>query len=107
MLPAAQITGLYIHVPFCFHKCHYCDFYSITRQTPDRMERFVELMLREADQWVSGLSQPFSPTTIFIGGGTPSLLPLEMMDRLLSGLADRFDLTEVKEWTVEANPATV
>ena len=107
MLPPAKITGLYVHVPFCFHKCHYCDFYSITRQTPDRMNRFVDLMLQEADQWVDGLKRPFSPKTIFIGGGTPSLLPLEMMNRLLQGIAQRFDLTDVNEFTVEANPATV
>jgi oxygen-independent coproporphyrinogen-3 oxidase len=107
MVPSAQITGLYIHVPFCFHKCHYCDFYSITRQTPDRMNRFVDLLLQEADQWVTGLGQPFTPNTLFMGGGTPSLLPLEMMDRLLAGLRQRLDLSAVDEWTVEANPATV
>jgi oxygen-independent coproporphyrinogen-3 oxidase len=107
MLPSAQITGLYIHVPFCFHKCHYCDFYSITRQTPERMDRFVDLLLREADQWVSGSAASLQFNTIFMGGGTPSLLPLEQMDRLLSGIRDRFDLSQVDEWTVEANPATV
>jgi oxygen-independent coproporphyrinogen-3 oxidase len=107
LLPPAQIAGLYIHVPFCFHKCHYCDFYSITRQTPDRMHRFVDLLLAEADQWSAGLSLPFAPTTLFMGGGTPSLLPLEMMDRLLAGLGKRFDLSKVTEWTAEANPATV
>lgn len=106
-LPPGNISGLYVHIPFCFHKCHYCDFYSITRQTPDRMNRFVDLMLREADQFAGGLPQPFAPATIFFGGGTPSLLPLEMMDRLLTGLGDRFDLSGVSEWTVEANPATV
>jgi len=45
------VPGLYVHIPFCFHKCHYCDFYSITAQTPERMERFVELILREARMW--------------------------------------------------------
>ena len=40
-LPRTDVPGLYVHIPFCFHKCHYCDFYSITRQTPDRMDRFV------------------------------------------------------------------
>jgi oxygen-independent coproporphyrinogen-3 oxidase len=104
-LPTAQITGLYLHVPFCFHKCHYCDFYSITRQTPDRMTRFVDLMLREADQWE--LPAPPRIETIFIGGGTPSLLPIEQMDRLQRGIRRRFDLTQTTEWTVEANPATV
>ena len=107
MLPPAVISSLYIHVPFCFHKCHYCDFYSITRQTPDRMMHFVDLLLKEADQWADGLMIPLSPQTIFIGGGTPSLLPLEMMDRLLKGIRQRFDLTGTDEWTVECNPATV
>jgi oxygen-independent coproporphyrinogen-3 oxidase len=106
-LPPADITGLYLHVPFCFHKCHYCDFYSITRQTPDRMIRFVDLMLREADQWAGGLASPFVPRTIFIGGGTPTLLPLEQMQQLLREMRKRFDLSAVDEWTVEANPATV
>src|SRR5436305_1494780 len=50
-LPSAPVEALYIHIPFCFHKCHYCDFYSITRQTPERMSRFVDLILRETDMW--------------------------------------------------------
>ncbi len=73
-LPAAEITGLYVHIPFCFHKCHYCDFYSITRQTPDRMTRFVDLILREADFWTNA-PQTLRPLTVFFGGGTPTLLP--------------------------------
>ena len=56
--PAAQIPGLYVHIPFCFHKCHYCDFYSITRQTPDRMDRFVNLMLREAEEILRRIPTP-------------------------------------------------
>jgi oxygen-independent coproporphyrinogen-3 oxidase len=104
-LPRAEAPGLYVHVPFCFHKCHYCDFYSITRQTPDRMSRFVDLVLAEADQWTSS---PVSvrPRTVFFGGGTPSLLPLTEMRRLIAGLRDRFDFAELNEWTVEVNPAT-
>ena len=69
------------------------------------MTRFVDLLLAEADQW--GNSRPHPLKTIFIGGGTPSLLPLEHMDRLLSGIRSRFDITQTDEWTVEANPATV
>src|SRR5580704_4998008 len=101
-LPAAQITGLYVHIPFCFHKCHYCDFYSITRQTPQRMGRFVDLMLREADFWLDS-PVTIKPRTIFFGGGTPTLLPLDEMKRLLSGLRDRFDFSKCVEWTIEAN----
>jgi oxygen-independent coproporphyrinogen-3 oxidase len=106
-LPTAPIEGLYVHIPFCFHKCHYCDFYSITRQTPERMNHFVDLILAEADQWVGARrADLLRPRTVFFGGGTPSLLPLEMMDRLLTELRLRFDLTAVEEWTVEINPAT-
>ena len=45
----ARVEGLYVHVPFCFHKCHYCDFYSITRQTPERMALFVDPRFESKD----------------------------------------------------------
>lgn len=104
-LPPCAAMALYVHVPFCFHKCHYCDFYSITRQTPERMERFVDRILAEAALWTAARG-PARPTTVFFGGGTPSLLPHGAMRRLLDGLAARFDLSGVREWTVEVNPAT-
>ena len=104
-LPAAEVEALYVHVPFCFHKCHYCDFYSITRQSEPRMERFVDRLLAEAAQW-SDRSPAVRPRTVFFGGGTPSLLPLPLMRRLIEGLRGRFDLSSVEEWTVEVNPAT-
>lgn len=103
-IPRARIAALYVHIPFCFHKCHYCDFYSITRQTPERMQTFVNLILREAEMWSD---HAIAPKTIFFGGGTPTLLPVDEMRRLLLGLKQRFDLSGVNEWTVEANPATV
>src|SRR5438270_3535749 len=105
-LPAAVVDALYVHVPFCFHKCHYCDFYSITHQSPQRMERFVDLVLAEARQWEQAAGYE-SIQTVFFGGGTPSLLPLAQMRRLIGGLRERFDLSAVGEWTVECNPATV
>ena len=101
------VPGLYVHIPFCFHKCHYCDFYSITAQTPERMERFVSLLLREARMWKEHSPATVRPRTVFFGGGTPSLLPLENMRSLLRGLREIFDLSNCNEWTVEANPATV
>lgn len=107
-LPVGEIAGLYVHVPFCAHKCHYCDFYSITRQGGDRMARFVDLLLAEADLWLkSPAGSGARPRTIFFGGGTPTLLPEPLMRGLLRGLRDRFDLGRLEEWTVEANPATV
>lgn len=107
-LPAGDVEGLYVHVPFCFHKCHYCDFYSITRQGEDRMARFVELLLAEADLWLrSPAGANARPRTVFFGGGTPTLLPEPLMHDLIDGLRDRFDFPRLEEWTIEANPATV
>ena len=123
-LPTGDIPGLYVHIPFCFHKCHYCDFYSITRQTDDRMSRFVDLILRESLLFSGLACEAFSTAgshasqarppndanpfrTVFFGGGTPSLLPLPEMRRLIRGLRDRLDLHQIDEWTVECNPATV
>ncbi len=97
----ARFGSLYVHVPFCVHKCHYCDFYSITRQSPERMTRFVDLVLREAELWCEATTQI---TTIFFGGGTPSLLPARDMVRLIEGLRERLDLSAVDEFTVEVNP---
>lgn len=101
-----QFDGLYVHVPFCFHKCHYCDFYSITRQTPERMARFVDLLLAEVAIWAPHVSGG-GIRTVFFGGGTPSLLPQSDMLRLIEGLRRHLDLSGVNEFTVECNPATV
>lgn len=115
-LPVVDVEGLYVHIPFCFHKCHYCDFYSITRQTPRRMGRYVDLVLREAENWTKHAQGPtVRPRTIFFGGGTPTLLPVDQMRRLILGLRARFDFSLAHEiigeitgeFTVEANPATL
>ncbi|HZZ44052.1 MAG TPA: radical SAM family heme chaperone HemW [Tepidisphaeraceae bacterium] len=103
-VPREEIVGLYVHIPFCFHKCHYCDFYSITQQSPERMRDFVDRVLAEAGQWGGAYVRP---RTIFFGGGTPSLLPMGEMRRLIGGLKERFDFSLLNEFTVEANPATV
>ncbi|MBC8108951.1 MAG: radical SAM family heme chaperone HemW [Anaerolineae bacterium] len=106
-LPRQLVDALYVHIPFCFHKCHYCDFYSITRQGPDRMARFTDLILREAEMWTRSDAPPLRPRTIFFGGGTPTLLPIDEMRRLIAGLRERIDFSDVDEFTSEANPATV
>jgi oxygen-independent coproporphyrinogen-3 oxidase len=68
----SAVTGLYIHVPFCFHKCHYCDFYSIV-DSKDRQEFFVARLIQEMAAGTKYLASPVE--AIFIGGGTPTLLP--------------------------------
>jgi oxygen-independent coproporphyrinogen-3 oxidase len=98
------VAGLYLHVPFCFHKCHYCDFYSIVDDR-DRQAAFAERMVAELDAVAPRLGSTHK--TIFVGGGTPTLLAPEHWRKLLNVLAQRFDLTELSEFTVEANPETV
>ncbi|MGP1309024.1 MAG: radical SAM family heme chaperone HemW [Phycisphaerales bacterium] len=95
--------SLYIHVPFCFHKCHYCDFYSFV-DTQDRQGAFLEALRIELD----GLATHAGAIrTIFVGGGTPSLLHPDLWRRLLGSLRDTFDLSTLDEFTVECNPETV
>ena len=82
-LDAARPAGAYVHVPFCFHKCHYCDFYSFV-DTRDRQEAFVERLLAEARVMAGLVREPLR--TLFVGGGTPTLLTDERLARLLRGL---------------------
>src|ERR1051325_8644174 len=70
------------------------------------MTKFVDLILTEARRWTDRPAK-IRPKTVFFGGGTPSLLPLEDMHRLIRGLRAIFDFAELNEWTIECNPATV
>lgn len=106
------VRSLYIHIPFCFHKCHYCDFYSIV-DTRDRQEPFATRLiaeLRAIAPWARGA--PLE--TIFVGGGTPSLLRPALWRELLATIHAEFELstglgggTPQTEFTVECNPETV
>lgn len=96
-----RVRHLYVHVPFCAHKCEYCAFYSEVPRG-DLMERYVNALIRELETVAADLR----PRTIFFGGGTPSLLPLRLWEKLLRALA-RLNLLGAAEFTVECNPATV
>lgn len=109
--PAAAGAGaasLYMHVPFCFHKCHYCDFYSIV-DTQDRQHSFVTRLESELSAMAEFARRPLE--TIFVGGGTPSLLSVPLWERLLARMGELFDLSRITsghgEFTVECNPETV
>jgi oxygen-independent coproporphyrinogen-3 oxidase len=95
------IRSLYVHVPFCAHKCEYCAFYSKI-PAADLVGRYVDALLLEMEM-VAGDCRP---DTIFFGGGTPSLLSVKQWQKLLDGM-DRLKLLGAAEWTVECNPATV
>ncbi len=91
---------LYVHIPFCHRICPYCSFHKHTPGGTDMMA-FVDALLKEAAK------QPLKPKTIFFGGGTPTMLSETHLERLLRGLRERVDLSEVVEYTMEANPRTV
>jgi oxygen-independent coproporphyrinogen III oxidase len=95
-----KIPGLYIHIPFCRTKCGYCNFYSVTSLSsiPD----FLEALWKEMEM-VLGEFGPFD--TVYIGGGTPSVLSLNEMENLLERIQRNFVLLSDLEMTVEVNPA--
>ena len=94
----AKVEHLYLHVPFCAAKCRYCAFYSEPGQT-EKMAAFVAGALAELQPWRNRLAA----RTIFVGGGTPSILPVPLLRKLFTGLRQ----PATSEWTVECNPATV
>jgi oxygen-independent coproporphyrinogen-3 oxidase len=95
------VESLYVHVPFCAHKCSYCAFYS-GASSGEMINRYVGALCRELELVAGDLR----PRTIFFGGGTPSLLNLRQWEEIL-GTMHRLALTGASEWTVECNPATV
>ena len=105
-LEATIPLSLYLHIPWCIRKCPYCDFNSHqTEGCPDAMG-YVNALLRDLAH-ESVFVGDRSVSTIFIGGGTPSLFPPEAIRSLLLGVAQRVNLAEDAEITMEANPGTL
>ncbi|MGE0567660.1 MAG: radical SAM family heme chaperone HemW [Bacteroidia bacterium] len=95
------MSGIYIHIPFCKQACTYCDFhFSINRRIEDRI---IGAMLLEIER-ESGFLKGKNIETIYFGGGTPSILKRESLDKLFEKLRKTFDLSKVKEITLECNP---
>lgn len=91
---------LYLHVPYCARKCPYCDFNSIAGRD-DEHAAYVDALLAEVRRLPSG---PYA--TVFIGGGTPTMLSAPLLARLLAGVRAHIALTPGYEWTCEANPGS-
>lgn len=105
-----QTTSLYLHIPFCHTRCHYCDFNTYAGILPMR-EPYVRALITEVGlagqlaQLANGT--PRRSRTIFFGGGTPSLLTVEQIKRVLSACREAFAVDEQAEITLEANPGTL
>lgn len=98
------MSGLYIHIPFCATKCSYCDFYSMPLKGKNIAEEYVIALIKEFN-----LRRPELPEkikTVYIGGGTPSQIPIDTLKRLVQGISDN-DCQLLDEFTIEANPEDI
>ncbi|HRN50426.1 MAG TPA: radical SAM family heme chaperone HemW [Anaerolineales bacterium] len=105
-----QPTSLYLHIPFCRHRCGYCDFNTYAG-LDSLIPAYTDALIAEAE-WLGRAAQEAGGQrlpvhTIFLGGGTPSLLPLDGMQRLLAALHAAYDVAADAEISLEANPGTL
>ena len=97
---------LYIHIPFCKKKCDYCDFYSIMPCEKFNLDNYIPTLLKE----ITLAGNKYGDrdiSTIFIGGGTPSLLTNSQLDSIFDSLNKSFNLSKVEEITIESNPESI
>lgn len=95
-----MIEGIYIHIPFCQQICVYCDFHKEIA-TDKKIENYINRLIQSIDALEFDLSKV---KTIYIGGGTPSYIDNNLLERLLGKIKHVFDLSVVEEYTIEANP---
>ena len=98
--------SLYIHIPFCTHRCAYCDFNTYAGQE-EAIPAYVEALRREIEYVGSQVPEGIDVHTVFFGGGTQSLLSPEQFSSILGSVRDHFELMPDAEITMEANPGTV
>lgn len=108
-------AGIYIHIPFCKSRCSYCDFATDVYRSNDAVERYVSALCEEITNYELRITdyknqKPKSENqieTIYFGGGTPSLLTVKQLEKILNSLHKTFSVEENIEFTLEMNPATV
>jgi len=111
------MSGIYLHIPFCEKKCFYCDFYSVeTKSNNSQLQsnaivKFTNSLIKEIDLRSFALKVNNSKfddvSTVFFGGGTPSLLEPELLKRIIEVLKSTFSIDDDAEWTMESNPGTI
>lgn len=99
--------SLYLHVPFCAAKCGYCSFYSRPPRGELEIGSWLDAVELEARLWRERAGRWLPLRTLYVGGGTPSLLPVPLWRRLLAVIEQNFDLTPLEEASVESNPSSL
>lgn len=97
--------SIYVHIPFCEHKCIYCDFYSVTDFSAAKS--FTENLKKEIESYSKNFSENNCVKTIFFGGGTPSILEPEKISEIIDSVKRNFTLDKNAEITLESNPGTL
>ena len=97
-----HIPSLYIHIPFCISKCIYCDFNSIVMKS-----QIVDEYLNAIENELQAINGKYSFTTVYIGGGTPTVLNEIQLTKLLNIISKHVDVFNLKEYTIEVNPGTL
>jgi oxygen-independent coproporphyrinogen-3 oxidase len=100
-------AGVYLHIPFCRSRCSYCDFATDVWRSAEAVERYVSALCAEIGRAALPETEFSNIDTIYFGGGTPSLLAPEQVERVLAALRKRFPVLPDSEITMEMNPATV
>jgi len=98
--------ALYVHIPFCLRKCLYCDFASFA-DAPVPPAAYVAALVREMELRAARLARPVTAATLYLGGGTPSLLAPELVAGVVAAARRQFSLSDAAEVTLEANPGTL
>lgn len=100
-----KTLGLYLHIPFCRSKCLYCDFCSFPRPAEETVSAYTAALCREIEEW-GKQCQSYTVDTLYLGGGTPTLLPLPQMEAIAEAVRASFSLSPDAEITAECNPRT-
>ena len=98
--------GLYLHIPFCVKKCNYCDFYSLGCSANGGIERYIDALCKHV-RYEGEKYRDREVDTVFLGGGTPSILSPHLVKELFCTVRESFNLTSDCEISLEANPGTV
>lgn len=98
-----KMSGIYVHIPFCQKKCKYCDFISFDSCVREIQKNYIECLIEE----IKHTKFAKKIDTIYIGGGTPSILEIQEIQQILQVIFEQFDVTKNAEITIEINPGTV
>lgn len=98
--------GIYLHIPFCIRKCNYCDFCSFPDASGARMSEYADELIRRITAFSARYGKRRADT-VYFGGGTPTLMPAECFEGILTALKNNFDISKDAEITVECNPASI